>query len=42
MKKKYEAPTTDIVEFETLYLLTLSDPDVEVYEDEEHPIWEAI
>lgn len=42
MKRKYESPIIDIIEFEPLYLLALSDPDVEVYEDEEYPIWEAL
>ena len=41
MKREYEPPRIDVIEFELLDLLTVSDPSVEVYEDEEHPIWEA-
>lgn len=42
MKREYEAPTIEIIEFETHQLLVLTSPNVEVYEDEEYPIGDAL
>lgn len=42
MKREYIPPTIDIIEFNPLMLQTGSDFDVEVYEDEEYPIGDAL
>ena len=42
MKRKYIVPVIDIIEFEPLDFIALSDIDVEVYEDEEYPIFDAL
>ena len=42
MKREYAPPTIDIIEFDPLMLQTVSDIEVEVYEDEEYPIGDAL